>query len=74
MNAKSMKPTHLVTADVRSLLEVVAHSPIRALPPGPPQAIFSDWMKQRRSAEVDALILAWIASHVRPGAQRSRLH
>jgi hypothetical protein len=74
MSAKSMMSTHLVAADLRTLLQTVAHSPIRALPARRPEGVFTDWMKERHSAEVDALILAWIASHVRTGAQRSRLH
>lgn len=74
MSAKSMMSTHFVAADLRSLLQAVAHSPIRALAAGRPDGVFTDWMKERHSAEVDALILAWIASHVRTGAQRGRLH
>jgi hypothetical protein len=60
--------------DLHALLALVAGSAIR-LPPAPPTAaFFADWEKERKSANVDALILAWIASHVPGSAHRGRLH
>jgi hypothetical protein len=61
-------------ADLRALLAAVAGSPIRSNPAPRPEALFSDWEKERKSADVDALILAWIASHVPSPAHRGRLH
>ncbi len=55
-----------------ALRALVVASPIRALPLRQPA--FGDWENQRRSADVDALILAWIASYVRNAAQRGRLN
>ena len=75
MNAKSSIAKSLsAAADLRVLLEVIARSPIRSLPAVRPQAVFADWSRVRHSAEVDELILAWIASHVQAGVPRSRLH
>jgi hypothetical protein len=68
MNAKSQ---HAV--DVCALRALVAGSPIRPLTV-PPQAVFTDWQIDRRSEGVDALILAWIASHTRGVGPRRRLH
>ncbi len=61
-------------ADLHALLALVASSPIVSRPLPPPRALFSDWEKDRKSADVDALILAWIASHVHGSAHRGRLH
>jgi hypothetical protein len=53
-----------VGADLRALLAALRSSPIvvrlaaRLMPAG-------DWASIRRSPEVDAYVLAWIASHVR---------
>ena len=55
-----------------ALRALVVTSPIRALPLRQP--VFADWESQRRSADVDALILAWITSYNRGAAQRGRLN
>ncbi|HEY6255783.1 MAG TPA: hypothetical protein VIY51_08320 [Xanthobacteraceae bacterium] len=69
MNAKFEAP-----ADLRALRALVERSPIRSLPAQGPEAIFADWERDRKSTDVDALILAWIASHVQRPAHRGRLH
>jgi hypothetical protein len=71
MNASFRRPA---TPDLYALLALVAGSPIRYRPARPAEAFFADWEKQRKSADVDALILAWIASHVQGVAHRGRLH
>jgi hypothetical protein len=58
--------------DLHALLASIAGSTIRSGPAQPP--LFADWEKERKSADVDALILAWIASHVRGAVHRGRLH
>jgi len=63
-----------VAADLPALLALVAGSAIRSRPEPRPEALFSDWEKARKSADVDALILAWIASHVPGSLHRGRLH
>ena len=40
----------------------------------PSERLFSDWETDRKSADVDALILAWIASHVPGSPHRGRLN
>jgi hypothetical protein len=50
-----------VFADVRSLFAAVAGSPIVL----PLAARLADWETTRKSADVDEVILAWIASHAR---------
>jgi hypothetical protein len=61
-------------ADLRAVLALVARSAIVLKKAPGPEPVFTDWEKDRRSADVDALILAWIASHVPGTAHRSRLH
>jgi hypothetical protein len=70
MNASSNRPA---ATDLHALLALIAGSPIRSAP-APTEALLADWDKARKSADVDALILAWIASHVRGSAHRGRLH
>jgi hypothetical protein len=60
--------------DLHALLALLASSAIVSRPAPEPHALFSDWEKERKSSNVDALILAWIASHVRGSAQRGRPH
>jgi hypothetical protein len=78
MNARltnaSLMDASPAAADLRAVLALVAGSTIVLEPAPGPEPIFSDWERERRSADVDALILAWIASHVPGTAQRSRLH
>jgi hypothetical protein len=60
-------------ADLDALVGLIARSTIVLAEPAPRSALaFSDWQAERRSADVDALILAWIASHVPGTAQRGR--
>jgi hypothetical protein len=61
-------------ADLHAILALVAGSTIGPAQLARPVALFSDWEKERKSANVDALILAWIASHVPGSAHRGRLH
>jgi hypothetical protein len=62
-------------ADLHAILALVAGSTIVLKEAAPrPEPVFSDWETERRSPDVDALILAWIASHVPGTAQRGRLH
>ena len=61
-------------ADLHALLARVAGSPIRFERPQRSEVLFSDWENERKSADVDALILAWIASHVPGSVHRGRLH
>lgn len=61
-------------ADLRALVALVVGSAIRFERPQRPKVLFSDWETERKSADVDALILAWIASHVPDSAHRGRLH
>ena len=58
-------------ADLRALLAAIKRSPIVArLTAG--LSIGRDWLTVRRSADVDAYVLAWIASHVRADQRRRR--
>jgi hypothetical protein len=50
-------------ADLESLRAAIARSPIR-LRPAAVVAPVADWATIRQSPDVDAFILAWIASHV----------
>src|ERR1700688_1864074 len=61
MNASFKRPA---VADLHALSALVADSAILCGPARGPQLLFSNWEKERKSADVDALILAWIASHV----------
>jgi hypothetical protein len=71
MNASCKRP---VSVEFHALLALVAGSAIRSQPAPQPGASFADWEKERKSADVDALILAWIASYVPGSAHRGRLH
>jgi hypothetical protein len=68
MSASAQRP---VAADLLALLALVADSAIVSEPVEP---LFADWENDRKSADVDALILAWIASHVPGSPHRGRLH
>jgi hypothetical protein len=70
MNARFNRPA---ATDLHALLALVAGSAIRSKP-APTEVLFADWEKARKSANVDALILAWIASHVHGSTHRGRLH
>jgi hypothetical protein len=71
MNENFQRP---VAPDLYALQALIAGSAIRAKPVPQPEALFADWEKQRKSVDVDALILAWIASFVPGSALRGRLH
>jgi hypothetical protein len=64
----------LLMADMGALQAAVAASPILAPPIRTPEDFFPDWQAARKSADVDALVLAWIASHVPGAPQRGRMH
>jgi hypothetical protein len=70
MSASAQRP---VAADLFALLALVADSAIVSAPVEP-AVLFADWENDRKSADVDALILAWIASHVPGSPHRGRLH
>jgi hypothetical protein len=55
------------------LCALLTRSPIH-VPPAPSRPVFADWERERKSPDIDARILAWIAGHVRTAAPRSRLH
>ena len=56
-------------AELRALIGAIKASPIIAWP----RRRFPDWATVRRSGDVDAYVLAWIASHVRGQAGRAAL-
>ena len=58
-------------ADLEAIMLAIAGSPI-VVRRAALQALLENWESTRRSADVDQVILAWIASHV-PGASRHRL-
>jgi len=70
MNASFNRPA---ATDLHAILALIAGSAIRS-GPAPTELLLADWEKARKSADVDALILAWIASHVPGSAHRGRLH
>jgi len=71
MNASFKRP---VASGLHALLALVARSTILSGLAPRTEVLFSNWEKERKSADVDALILAWIASHVPSSAHRGRLH
>ncbi|HEV3372896.1 MAG TPA: hypothetical protein VG145_10140 [Xanthobacteraceae bacterium] len=67
--------TSPAAVDLHAILALVAGSTIVLKEPAPRrELLFSDWESERRSDDVDALILAWIASHVPGTAHRGRLN
>jgi hypothetical protein len=56
-------------ADLKSLRAAIVRSPI-LLRSATSVRPFADWAKIRQSPDVDAFILAWIASHVRDARRR----
>jgi hypothetical protein len=68
----SMKP-ELPPSQLSVLCALLTRSPIH-VPPAPSRPVFADWERERKSPDIDARILAWIAGHVRTAAPRSRLH
>ena len=71
MNAEFKRPA---ATDLRTLLAVVAGSTILSGPARRPEVPFTDWQNECKSADVDALVLAWIASFVPGPARHGRLH
>jgi len=53
-------------ADLDDLKTAIAHSPI-VLRRLTLEARLADWQNTRRAPDVDAVILAWLASHARRG-------
>jgi hypothetical protein len=74
MNPSNPSCKRTAGADLHAVLALVAGSTIRSKPARPNEMQFADWQNGRRSADVDALILAWIASHVPGSPHRTRLH
>lgn len=68
----SMKPEP-ATSHLSVLRLLLAHSPIHVVPTRP-HAVFADWERERKSPDIEARILAWIASHAPVTPQRGRLH
>jgi hypothetical protein len=71
------------TADLMSLLAAIAKSsiliksPVKKMPvvatsAAPTAGCFADWCASRQGADIDAEILAWIASHVGSGQPLTR--
>ena len=61
-------------ADMKALIAAIQASPIVAWRRRRAAAApFGDWATVRRSGDVDAYVLAWIASHVRGNASRAAL-
>jgi hypothetical protein len=56
--------------DLQALLAAVKASPILAWPRRRSPLSFANWATVRKSKDVDAYVLAWIASHVRHGTRR----
>jgi len=61
----------LAAADLETIILAIANSPI-VVRRAALEALLADWENTRRSADVDGVILAWIASHV-PVASRNRV-
>jgi hypothetical protein len=53
----------LAGADLEAIVTAIARSPIIARRAAL-EALLADWENTRRSADVDEVVLAWIASHV----------
>jgi hypothetical protein len=62
---------HPSANELETLRQAIAASPIVLA--SRPSAIIPDWENVRHSSGVDAVVLAWIASHVRAAGHR-RLH
>ena len=74
MKSTYEQPAARAAADMAMLQAAVATSPILAPGTRTPEGFFPDWQAARKSADVDALVLAWIASHVPGAPQRGRMH
>jgi hypothetical protein len=59
----------LAIADLESLRTAIVRSQILLRPAAPVRRI-ADWATIRQSPDVDAFVLAWIASHVRDARRR----
>ncbi|HEY2229063.1 MAG TPA: hypothetical protein VGI22_15285 [Xanthobacteraceae bacterium] len=60
--------------DLNAVLALVAGSSIVPGPAPRPVAPFAGWEKECKSADTDAMILAWIAGFSRGPTRRGRLH
>jgi hypothetical protein len=60
--------------NLHALLALVAGSSIVPGSARRPEVPFAGWEKECKSADTDALILAWIAGFARGPAHRGRLH
>lgn len=59
-----LQPSEPAYADLELLRVVIAYSPIRVAA-GTLYARLADWTHTRHAPDIDAVILDWIASHVR---------
>jgi len=58
-----LSPEALAGADLEAIILAIANSPI-VVRRATLAALLADWENTRHSADVDEVILAWIASHV----------
>jgi hypothetical protein len=56
--------------ELETLRQVIAASPILVASRPAPSTVIPDWENVRHSSAVDAVVLAWIASHVRTAGHR----
>jgi hypothetical protein len=69
---KRWVPKRSVAAGLQALLAAVKASPIFVWPRLRLSTVsFADWATVRKSGDVDAYVLAWIASHVRGNRRRT---
>ena len=66
-------PRRSVAADLQALLDAITASPIIFWRRRAPVKPSGDWASVRKSGEVDAYVLAWIASHVRDSRRSHRI-
>jgi hypothetical protein len=64
---------HRPVADMKALIAAIQGSPIVAWRRRSAAAPFGDWATVRRLGDVDAYVLAWIASHVRGKVRHAAL-
>lgn len=70
---KNAGPRGHAASDLSAVLALVARSTITTVS-RPSHLLLSDWQDKRHSSDADALVLAWIASHVQGPLHRGRLN
>jgi hypothetical protein len=68
------REAQLEALHLEALRAAVAQSPIVVAPPAASTHGIADWANIRRSADVDSVVLTWIAGHVRGGTARGTIH